>query len=34
VRQIEVRAFDRLQRSMKNALREKRSVMMNLGAEE
>ena len=32
VRQIEVRAFDRLQRSMKNALREKRSVMMNTGA--
>jgi RNA polymerase sigma-32 factor len=34
VRQIEVRAFDRLQRSMKNALREKRSVMMNTGATE
>jgi len=32
VRQIEVRAFDRLQRSMKNALREKRSVMLNLNA--
>jgi RNA polymerase sigma-32 factor len=31
VRQIEVRAFDRLQRSMKNALREKRSVTMNMG---
>jgi RNA polymerase sigma-32 factor len=31
VRQIEVRAFDRLQRSMKNALREKRSAMMNTG---
>ena len=31
VRQIEVRAFDRLQRSMKNALREKRSATMNLG---
>jgi RNA polymerase sigma-32 factor len=34
VRQIEVRAFDRLQRSMKNALREKRSAMMNTGAGE
>jgi RNA polymerase sigma-32 factor len=33
VRQIEVRAFDRLQRSMKNALREKRSATMDLGAE-
>ncbi|MGC9952725.1 MAG: RNA polymerase sigma factor RpoH [Rhizomicrobium sp.] len=34
VRQIEVRAFDRLQRSMKNALREKRSATMDLGAAE
>ena len=34
VRQIEVRAFDRLQRSMKNALREKRSATMNLGVGE
>ena len=34
VRQIEVRAFDRLQRGMKNALREKRSATMNLGAAE
>jgi RNA polymerase sigma-32 factor len=34
VRQIEVRAFDRLQRSMKNALRDKRSATMNLGVEE
>ena len=33
VRQIEVRAFDRLQRSMKNALREKRSATMDLNAE-
>jgi RNA polymerase sigma-32 factor len=32
VRQIEVRAFDRLQKSMKNALREKRSATMNLNA--
>jgi RNA polymerase sigma-32 factor len=34
VRQIEVRAFDRLQRSMKNALREKRSATMDLSATE
>ncbi len=34
VRQIEVRAFDRLQRSMKNALREKRSTTMNVNAAE
>ena len=34
VRQIEVRAFDRLQRSVKNALREKRSATMNTGATE
>ena len=34
VRQIEVRAFDRLQRSMKNALREKRSATMDLNATE
>jgi len=33
VRQIEVRAFDRLQKSMKNALREKRSATMDLNAE-
>jgi RNA polymerase sigma-32 factor len=32
VRQIEVRAFDRLQRSMKNALREKRSAMVQARA--
>jgi RNA polymerase sigma-32 factor len=29
VRQIEVRAFDRLQKSMKNALRDKRSAILN-----
>jgi len=29
VRQIEVRAFDRLQKSMKNALRDKRSAMLD-----
>jgi len=34
VRQIEVRAFDRLQKSMKNALREKRSATMDLNATE
>jgi len=34
VRQIEVRAFDRLQRSMKNALREKRSATMNMNEAE
>ncbi|HEY0282583.1 MAG TPA: RNA polymerase sigma factor RpoH [Rhizomicrobium sp.] len=34
VRQIEVRAFDRLQRSMKNALREKRSATLNMNAPE
>jgi RNA polymerase sigma-32 factor len=33
VRQIEVRAFDRLQKSMKNALRDKRSATMDLNAE-
>jgi RNA polymerase sigma-32 factor len=32
VRQIEVRAFDRLQRSVRNALREKRSATLNLNA--
>jgi RNA polymerase sigma-32 factor len=29
VRQIEVRAFDRLQKSMKNALRDKRAAMVD-----
>jgi RNA polymerase sigma-32 factor len=32
VRQIEVRAFDRLQKSMKNALRDKRATMMDARA--
>ncbi len=32
VRQIEVRAFDRLQRSMRNALREKRSAIISASA--
>ena len=32
VRQIEVRAFDRLQKSMKNALRDKRAAVMSAGS--